>query len=95
MSYDPISCGNRIRKIRQQHHLTQEQVAADLHVFHKHLSKIETGKSSGSVELLANIAEYFHVSTDYLLFGKVDPRHNAKKQFDIAIDFLQAMKEAL
>ena len=44
MHFQPIQFGGRIRKLRREHHLTQERLAVMLNISVEHLRKIELGK---------------------------------------------------
>ena len=58
---------DRLRALRQDHDLTQNELAKTLHIDRKTLSNYETGYRTPSIYLLIKIADYFKVSTDYLL----------------------------
>lgn len=62
MSFDPNAIGNRIFTLRTNAKLSQEKLAENLGVSHRHLGDLERGSSNGSVKILIDIAEYFHVS---------------------------------
>ncbi len=62
--------GQRIRQRREALKLTQQQLAEALGVTPQHISVIEQGKRSISVEGLAKLAEELGVSIDYLVTGK-------------------------
>ena len=62
--------GKRIRDERAKLGMTQEELADDLNISHGHLNKIEKGKEGCSIDLLLELADYFGVSTDFLLVGK-------------------------
>lgn len=47
--------------------MTQQQLAELLNVSNKTISRYETGESYPDIELIPEIANVFHVSTDYLL----------------------------
>ena len=49
MYFQPIQFGERIRKLRREHHLTQERLAVMLNVSVEHLRKIELGKRGISI----------------------------------------------
>ena len=70
MYFDQKEFGKRLKEIRMVHGLTQEKLAEELNISWDHLSKIERGARSCSIELLIAISGYFGVSTDYLLTGK-------------------------
>lgn len=50
---------NRIKELREQAHLRQNQVAAYLGVDQSYLSKIETGERAISVEQLERLSELY------------------------------------
>jgi transcriptional regulator with XRE-family HTH domain len=53
--------------LRKERHLSQKQAAADLHVAQALLSHYEKGKRECGLDFLVKVADYYHVSTDYLL----------------------------
>lgn len=69
MHFQPIQFGERIRKLRREHHLTQEQLAAMLNISVEHLRKIELGKRGISIDLLLDLSNALEVSSDFLLSG--------------------------
>ena len=81
MLFNQESYGKRIKALRDQKGLTQEQLAEALHISDVHLRRLEAGRSTGSVELVVEIAEFFDVSLDYLLLGV--NRGSGKLQKDI------------
>lgn len=95
MRFDPVACGSRIKKLRLQRNLTQEQFAEQLNIFYKYVSKIETGSSTASIDLLIDIAGFFDVSMDYLLLGRLPSQENVKNQLQSAISILVAVENAL
>lgn len=58
---------NRIRALREDADLRQIDVAAATGIDQKTLSNYETGKTSPDSEAIIRLAEFFHVTTDYLL----------------------------
>ena len=65
-------------ELRRDHHLTQRQMAKLLHVSSGTISNYETGKYVPSYETLIRIADYFDVTTDYLL-GRTGSSLSIKK----------------
>ena len=59
--------GEKIRQLRLQHKITQEQLADRLGVSYQSVSRWENGVTYPDIELLPAIAKYFSVSLDYLL----------------------------
>lgn len=58
---------DRLIKLRKQNNLTQHELAAILHVDQTTVSLWEKGKAKPSVTKIKELADYFNVSTDYLL----------------------------
>ncbi len=61
------SIGLRIQKLRKQANMSQFQLGKVLGIAPSTLGMYETGKREPSLEVLNRIADYFNVSTDYLL----------------------------
>ena len=62
--------GERLRRLRKEHDITQGQLAEVIGVVPSAVGKHERiPQSYPSVEALIKIADYFNVSTDYLLRG--------------------------
>lgn len=59
--------GSRLKELRKQSGLTQEQLAARIGVTKSVISFYELRERSPSPEVLAKLSYIFHVSTDYLL----------------------------
>ncbi len=60
---------NRLKELRRERHLTQREVAQYLGVTASAFSYYEAGKRDLSVPFVIKLAEYFSVTTDYLLGG--------------------------
>lgn len=58
---------NRVKNLRQSKELNQVQLAERLGVKKQSISNWENDNIMPSVEMLVRIADFFHVSTDYLL----------------------------
>ena len=65
---------NRIRDLREDHDLTQQQVASAIGITQRKYSYVETETLPLTDELLVKLADYYKVSIDYLLFQTDDPR---------------------
>ena len=59
--------GARIKRLREEKHLKQEQVASVLRVNRKAISHYENDLREPSFEILIKMSELFRVPTDYLL----------------------------
>ena len=62
-----MNIGEKIRHFRLQQHMTQEKLAAEVHVSYQAVSKWERGESLPDVTLVARIAAVLGVSCDALL----------------------------
>lgn len=58
---------NRIKQLRQNRGIIQEILASELGITQQMLSKYERDVTYIKVDILKKIAEYFNVTTDYLL----------------------------
>ena len=63
--------GDRIRKLRIQHGLTQAQVAEEIDVDTKTYGKYETDTILPPTGRILDLSELYKVTTDYLLLGNV------------------------
>lgn len=70
MNYDMKLSGERIRQLRKQKGYTQEKPAQALNIDRSFYSRIESGKTSCSVDSLVRLSELFDVSLDYLVLGE-------------------------
>lgn len=57
----------KLKELRKQHNMTQEQLAEKLYVSRTAISKWESGKGYPNIESLKNISKTFSVSIDELL----------------------------
>lgn len=64
----------RLRDLREDHDLTQTQVAKLLSMSQTGYSKYETGENDISTQALLKLAEFYGTSVDYLLGRTDEPR---------------------
>lgn len=62
---------NRLKSLRKSKRLTQKQLAQKINVTHVSISGYESGNRSPDTDTLQRLADFFEVSTDYLL-GRTD-----------------------
>ena len=67
--------GNRIKILREELGLKQEELANKMSVSPSSIGMYETNKREPNYELILKLAQFFDVSTDYLL-GKSDNRNS-------------------
>ena len=68
--YDAKEVGKRIKDLRKQKGLTQNQLSEELKTESSTICKIETGNRTISIDFAVDIAAYFNVSIDYLIKGE-------------------------
>lgn len=61
----------RLIELREQKNITQQELAEELGITRQSLSLYEKAERTINIELLAKIADFFNVSTDYLM-GRTD-----------------------
>lgn len=57
----------RLRELRNAKNKTQEELGAELNIAASTIGMYEQGRRYPSIDVLRRIADYFHVSTDYIL----------------------------
>jgi len=62
---------DRIKLLRLQNNVTQAELGKYLNVKSNTISRYENGSREPDIDVVLKIADYFHVTTDYL-FGKSD-----------------------
>lgn len=65
MSY--CDFGTVLRQLRQNRHLTQEALGSKIGLSKAVISKYENGLGYPTFDVLVHFAEFFNVTTDYLL----------------------------
>lgn len=83
---DYYKIGQKIRKYRKVHGLSQEKLAEQIGISVTHMSHIETGNTKLSLLVLVNIAKVLEVQTDDLLFDSLSDR---KASFNELADLLE------
>lgn len=74
-----MTLAEKMKALRKERKITQEQLANGIGVERSSIGKYETG-TQPSTEIIGRIADYFGVSTDYLL-GRTDtPKKKAPPQ---------------
>ena len=66
--------GNRIKKLREEKNIKQEDLAKKVNVFPSAIGMYERDLREPNDEITLKLAEFFNVTTDYLL-GKSDIRN--------------------
>ncbi|MGB8456039.1 MAG: helix-turn-helix transcriptional regulator [Anaerocolumna sp.] len=87
---------NRIRELRKNSGLSQENFALELGTTQQAISRMETGFCDIPIDLLAKMAKYFNVTTDYIigiteikrdLSGQMRMNSELDKHYDIVLRY--------
>ena len=95
MYFNTYEFGLRVQELRKGHGMTQEELAEALGVDKDHISRIERGVKSCSIDLLIATAYVLHTSTDYLLMGKISGRQDLKDQLLSVINELAVIAKQI
>lgn len=68
-----MNFGENLQRLRAEQGIFPKQLASELHISVATLSNIEKGILSPKPEILCRIADYFQVTTDYLLGRSQNP----------------------
>ncbi len=71
---------HRIRDLREDNDLTQENLARVLNISQAQYSRIETGENQITLDSLIRIAMFYNVSTDYILDLTNEKKYYSKKK---------------
>lgn len=57
----------RLKALREDSDITQKEIAAYLHIKQNTYSQYENGQRQLPIDTLIKLADYYHVSVDYIL----------------------------
>lgn len=78
-----MTFADKLQTLRKTNNLSQDQLALELGVSRQSVSKWELGDSMPDVAKILQLADYFQVTTDYLLRDEMEtssPRMDAKEK---------------
>jgi len=87
-----------LKQLRERKGKTQLEIAEILNMSRTGYAQYESGRNQPSIEQIVQLAEYYSVTTDYLLDVTKVNLHNKKdlgKQIDKTITMLQEIKKVL
>ncbi len=67
VSFTMVKLGDKLRKLRQERHLSLDDLAEETHSSKSYLWELEKGTKKPSAEKLAELAKYYAVTLDYLM----------------------------
>lgn len=84
----------RLRKLREIHNESQEQLAEAIHVPKSKIQNIEQSKSELSLKLAGKIAKHYNVSTDYIC-GMTDDLVAPRNILDTLCDYISITQHSM
>lgn len=75
-SFNEIDLGKRVKQLRLEHNLTQDQVAKVLHATPGYISNVENGRTAMSLRMLMYFARLTGTTLDSLV-GSMDASYTA------------------
>lgn len=84
VSFDPEGIRTRLKELRENAQLTQQQLADEIHCSRENISNYECGKNTLSFDSLVQYMNVFHVSADYILFGIERKSNNVESNESVA-----------
>lgn len=73
---------NRVKELREARHLSQEKLGEFTNISQQVISKIERNDSRLTKENMIILADFFQVSTDYLL-GRSNCKRNLEQEMEM------------
>ncbi|MBQ8075428.1 MAG: helix-turn-helix transcriptional regulator [Oscillospiraceae bacterium] len=95
---DQMKIGAFLKALRKEKNLTQEQLAEQLGVSNRSISRWETGNNMPDSSLLTEIAEFYDVSIPELIYGerkRETMKEDVKEVAETMSDYAKAEKETL
>ena len=77
-----MDLGSKIKNIRYNNNMSQEDMAKLLKINRNYISRIETNKSLPTAEVLARVAEAFSISVDSLLGISLDDKEETETRLN-------------
>lgn len=72
--------GNRIKQVRIHLRIQQKEMAQKLEITSAHLSEIEKGKSSPSIEVVLKMTNIYNMSLEFLFLGRGEMLYNSGRE---------------
>ena len=85
--------GERLKKLRHSKGITQKELAEQLQIGRSSIAEYEAGKKTPTGPVVAKIAKYFSVSTDYLLGLTDDPTPKSGELPEFVKEKLKRLEE--
>lgn len=95
---DQIKIGSFLKKLRKEKGLTQVQLAEQLNISNRSVSRWETGSTLPDISILIELADFYDVDVRDLLNGEREGESmdkNLKETLEMVADYTNAEKEKL
>lgn len=87
--------GHFISELRKANSLTQKELAERLNVTGKAVSRWETGKCYPDIEMIEKLSDFFEVSINDILSGKLtEPQEREKEADKNLVDVMKSSKRS-
>ena len=94
-----VDIGSRLKALRLQKHLTQQQLATQLGITKSMISAYETSTRYPSYEILIKLASLFGTTTDYLLGLEnkrcIDTTGLSNSNLELVVSLVSALRDKL
>lgn len=67
--FDRKACGRRLKQLRKEKNMHQDEVAVEMGISADTISKLEQGRRAPSATVVCLLANYYKTTADYILFG--------------------------
>ena len=88
----PEMFSERLRKLRQSKGLSRKELGQALGLAESTISNYENDLRTPDYELLTRIADFFEVSTDYLLGRTDDPKGHVSGDYSVSLEELMFLR---
>lgn len=97
MKPDPKECGKRVKQLRKEKGLSQEELATKFNVSSNLIAKIESGLRPLSIDMVVEYVNFFDTTIDYIILGitEEDEIDKAIRKIDEVIEILLEKKAEL
>ena len=94
--------GDNLRRVREEHHLSQEALSEIMDCTPQYVSDVERGKYSFSLKKIIVLCDYFGIPSDRLIYGTqenytpYDKRTRILRKIeDLSVDELNLLEEGI
>ena len=91
--YDLEQTGKCVKRLRKN--MTQQEFAEQVNISLDTVRKIEQGRRGMSIDILIEIADFFNVSTDYLLCRNISDRDINKCLNDLKLKITELINNEM